>query len=105
MEFEWDSQKRKSNLKKHGVDFVAAARMLRSGPHLTAPEARPDQDEMRWRAVGPLPDPDQQVRWSGPLAVVVFTKHDGTYRIISARRASPHERQHYNDQGIRAGPP
>jgi uncharacterized DUF497 family protein len=105
MDFEWDPRKRESNIDKHGVDFVAAARMLSSGPHLTVPDNRPGQNEMRWRAVGPLPDSAQPDRWSGALAVVVFTKREGTYRIISARRASTDERRHYNSQGIRAGPP
>ncbi len=105
MDFEWDPEKRKSNIEKHGVDFVAAARMLSGSPHLTVPANRPDQNEMRWRAVGPLPDPGRPDRWSGPLAVIVFTKREGSYRIISARRASTDERRHYNSHGLRAGPP
>ena len=29
MEFEWDEQKRLSNVEKHGIDFVRAKRYLR----------------------------------------------------------------------------
>jgi len=105
IQFEWDPDKREKNIEKHHVDFVAAARMLASGPHLTVPDKRPEQDEMRWQAIGPLPNEDRPEKWSGPLAVVVFTKRNGTYRLISARRASTDERTFYQSQGVRAGPP
>lgn len=95
MEFEWDPSKRESNLEKHGVDFVDAARLL-TRPHLTLPTHRPEDEEPRWQAIGPLKPPEARPdEWSGPLAVIVYTKRGETYRIISARRASSDERQHY----------
>ena len=41
---------------------------------------------------------DDQVResWSGPLVAVVYTRREGTYRIISARRARSDERKAYD---------
>jgi uncharacterized DUF497 family protein len=34
MQYEWDEDKRKANLKSHGLDFVDAARVF-SGPTFT----------------------------------------------------------------------
>jgi uncharacterized DUF497 family protein len=98
MDFEWDPEKRESNLRKHSVDFVDAARLL-TRPHLTRPSHRIEDREPRWQAIGPLLPPEARPEdWSGPLAVVVYTKRSDRYRIIFARRASSDERQHYKDQ-------
>lgn len=105
LEFSWDDAKRQTNLEKHDVDFVAAARMLASQAYLTEPSRQSGDEEMRWRAIGPLPNPDPPDDWSGPLAVVVFTRRDRRFRIISARRASTNERRRYESQLVRAGPP
>lgn len=105
LDFEWDESKRKSNIEKHGIGFYDAARMLANEAYFTQPDPRPDQGEMRWRAIGPLPKEVCPNHWSGNLVVVVFTKRDGRFRIISARRASTHERRTYRRQRLRAGPP
>lgn len=98
MDFERDAEKWESNLRKYGVDFVDAARLL-TRLHLTRPSHRIEEREPRWQAIGPLLPPEARPDdWSGPLAVVVYNKRDDRYRIISARRASSHERQHYEDQ-------
>ena len=39
MELEWDEQKRHTNIAKHGVDFVAAARVF-DGPILEVEDRR-----------------------------------------------------------------
>lgn len=88
MLFEWDEDKRQSNLAKHGIDFVNAARMLRGEP-LFFEDARRDYGEQRYIAVG------EEV---GYLLVVVFTIRDEALRIISARRANSRERRKYAEQ-------
>lgn len=30
--FDWDEAKRRSNVQKHGIDFIDAARSLKTGP-------------------------------------------------------------------------
>jgi len=96
MDFEWDEIKRMSNIEKHGVDFVDAARIL-SREHLSYPVSRPGLDEERFVAVGPLQPPNVRPdKWSGPLAVVVYTMRGDAYRIISARRANTNERKQYD---------
>jgi uncharacterized DUF497 family protein len=85
MEFEWDEAKRRSNLAKHGTDFVDAALVLADTP-LILEDARRDYGEQRCLALGEL---------HGMLFAVAFTLRDGTFRIISARRASARERRYY----------
>jgi len=93
MDFEWDPEKRKRNLRIHGVDFLAAAGLL-LGVHYAREVDHPG--EQRYLAVGPLPKEDIPARWSGPLCAVVYTmRGEGTYRIISARRARRDERRAY----------
>jgi len=106
MDFTWDPNKRTSNLQKHGVDFVDAARIL-TRPHLAYEVTRPEHGEERFAAIGLLLPPDiRPEAWSGPLAVVIYTMREGTYRIISARRATSHERKRYNMRfGGGPGPP
>jgi uncharacterized protein len=82
---EWDEQKRHINIAKHGVDFVAAARVF-DGPILEAEDRRHDYGEMRFLALGEV---------AGQVINVVYTWRRRRRRIISARRASRDERQRY----------
>lgn len=85
MEFEWDEAKRRSNLEKHGVDFIDAALVLADAP-LILEDTRRDYGEQRCLALGER---------NGLLFVVAFTLRDGAFRIISARRANARERRSY----------
>lgn len=88
MEFEWDEAKRRSNVEKHGVDFVDAALVLADSP-LILEDNRRDYGEERCIALGEL---------NGLLFVVAFTLRNGAFRIISARRANSRERRFYDSQ-------
>ena len=85
MEFEWDEAKRRSNLEKHGVDFVDAALVLADAP-LILEDNRRDYGEQRCLAFGEM---------NNLVFVVSFTLRDGAFRIISARRANARERRFY----------
>lgn len=94
MEFEWDDRKRQSNLDKHDVDFRDVPAVFQN-PHLTY--LSPQDGERRQVAVGRLRPPGSRPEsWSGPLVAVVYTRREGTYRIISARRARSNEREAYD---------
>ena len=86
MEFEWDDGKRRSNLEKHGVDFVDAVLILADAP-LILEDTRRDYGERRCLALGES---------RGLLFAVAFTIRDGAFRIISARRANARERRLYD---------
>ena len=51
MYFEWEEDKRRSNIDKHGVDFVLAAKIF-ANPILEAADDRDDYGEDRRMAIG-----------------------------------------------------
>jgi uncharacterized DUF497 family protein len=85
MEFEWDENKRYTNLSKHGIDFVRAAAIFNS-PILEREDNRYDYDESRLIALGET---------NGIVLFVVYTMRGSVYRIISARRATKREQRQY----------
>ena len=94
-EFDWDDAKADSNLTKHGVDFREAMTVLLDPLAMTFFDAEHSQDEDRWVSIG-----RSNV---GALLVVTHTfvstgPSHALVRIISARAATRHERQQY-EQG------
>ncbi|MDA8333713.1 MAG: BrnT family toxin [Peptococcaceae bacterium] len=86
MQYEWDEQKRLSNLNKHGLDFVDAEEVFR-GPVFSRPDRRHEYGEERWQGIG-------QVRGRAVVLVWVVRPPD-RIRIISMRKAVKHEREAY----------
>lgn len=87
MKFEWDDTKAASNFGKHGVSFQEASTAFGDPFAGTFPDPDHSQGEERWLTVG--------VSVDGRLLVVAHTEHDVTFRIISARVATTHERNCY----------
>ena len=88
MRFEWDDEKNKSNIQKHGFDFADAWEIFEA-PLLAGLDVRKHYGEDRWIGVGLL---------RGRIIVVVFTERDAeTIRLISLRKASRHERIKYEE--------
>ena len=85
MGFQWDSAKSVANEAKHGVSFLQAAQIFKS-PVLKIQDARRDYGETRFIALG---------AFDGEVLRVVFTERDGDIRLISAWRASRHDREKY----------
>jgi uncharacterized DUF497 family protein len=90
MRFEWDEAKYRSNLQRHGFDFVDAKRIF-AGDVLTLLDDRFDYDEIRFLTLGML---------DGRLVAVAHTETDDVTRIISLRKASKNEEEIYY-KGIR----
>lgn len=95
--FEWDANKARTNLKKHGVSFEEATLVFNDPMSLTLfdDEASSELEE-RWVTLG-------QVRGQFYL-VVVHTYHDENtdsvkIRVISARPATKHEIRQYEQEG------
>lgn len=98
MRFTWDDTKNRSNQKKHdGIAFEAAAHVFRDPLRLTRQD-RVENGEERWQTIG--------VVYGVTLLLVAHTitedDDDGEpveiIRIISARRATPKERKHYEQE-------
>lgn len=88
MKFEWDETKRKSNIKKHGIDFLEAP-MIFSGNTLTIEDDRYDYGEVRFVTFGVLCD---------RVVSVIHTETEDTIRIISIRKATKNEEKEYFSQ-------
>jgi len=86
--YEWDAEKARRNLKKHGVRFSDAVTALEDERALTIRDAYSD-DEERWITLG--------VDACGKLLVVVYTWRGEGLRLISARRAAFRERRQYEE--------
>ena len=81
-----ESQKARSNVQKHAVDFASAAVALQADGALTIRDEASDDEE---RFVSLCMDPE------GRLLIVAYTWRDERVRIISARTATPRERAQY----------
>ena len=88
--FEWYEAKNRSNKRKHGIDFETAQHVY-DDPHCISFVERVCDGEHRWRAIGAI----EKII----VIVVVHTyreeAEDEVIRIISARRATRHERKLY----------
>ena len=88
MRYEWDQQKRQTNIKKHGIDFMDIPELFDSDI-VILPDERFDYGESRFIVIGIL---------KNQVAVVVYTEHDDNIRIISARKATKNEQIYYFKQ-------
>jgi uncharacterized DUF497 family protein len=52
--FEWDEAKRRSNRKKHGLDFVDAAELFKDASFQVFADIRHGYGEVRWVGLGML---------------------------------------------------
>lgn len=90
MEFEWDTNKARSNLNKHGIRFEDAVSVFDDPRHLSIQD-RYENGEYRWQTIGLV---------HGIVVILVahtvrFESGDEIIRIISARKADRKERNRY----------
>lgn len=90
LKFEWDDGKAQINLAKHGVSFEEAASVFGDPLALTFSDPDHSLGEKRWLTFG--------VSHIGRLLVIAHTERGRAIRIISARKATRHERGIY-EQG------
>jgi uncharacterized DUF497 family protein len=84
VEFEWDENKRRANLRKHGVDLLAGTVVFDGRPVYVYPSPR--FDEQRFVAIGLLND---------EFVALVWTERSPATRLISLRRARNAEKRAY----------
>jgi uncharacterized protein len=87
--FEWDERKAKQNLDKHGVSFEEASTVFGDTLSITIDDPLHSMREQRCVALGHST--------KQRLLVVVHTSRSGRIRIISARVATRHERNTYEE--------
>jgi uncharacterized protein len=87
----WDPDKSAANRVKHGLSFETAALVFDDPFHASKPDPHPDGD--RWHTIGLV----------GSVLLLVIhtwseeTEGDPVGRIISARKATAHERKAYEE--------
>jgi len=87
MKFEWDENKNRANIQKHGIDFRDAVYVFADHLALNIPDDYAE-DEERWLLLGM--NLKEQV-----LLVVHTFRGEDTIRIISARKATHREKATY----------
>lgn len=88
MQFEWDENKNRLNIQKHGIDFNDAIEIFKH-PLLSLEDNREYYAEERWLGIGWI---------KNMMGVVIYTERTGdVIRIISARKATKKE-VHYYEQ-------
>ncbi len=85
MRYDWDEGKRRSNLRKHGIDFADAVHVF-DGLTVTLEDTRFDYGETRFLTLGLL---------RTHVVVIVHTETEAVIRIISVRKATKNEEIHY----------
>ena len=86
--FEWDEEKKQTNLTDHGLSFEDAETVF-SGPCVTFEDARYDYGEQRFVTLGQL---------EGRTVVIAHTPRGENTRIISMRKANSREQKAYKER-------
>jgi uncharacterized protein len=92
MRYVWDEKKDRLNRAKHKISFETAA-LVFDDPRAVSRQERVEGGEERWQTLGLV---------GGIVVVLVahlYYEEDGeeVIRIISARKATPHERRVYEE--------
>lgn len=89
MIFVWDPRKASANLSKHGVAFQEATTVFEDPLAYTISDMDHSEAEQRWLTFGQSN--------LGRLLVVAHKEHNEHVRIISARKATSHDRKIYEE--------
>jgi uncharacterized DUF497 family protein len=84
----WDEAKRKSNLKKHGLDFRDASLVYENPDKCTYDASRDEEYRLMDVALAVV---------KGRVLTLVYTEDDEDVRVISFRNASREERKRYEE--------
>lgn len=87
MDFEWDEGKAALNIKKHQVAFEEAATVFADPLSMTVPDSDHSIEEDRLITMG--------TSNRGRVLIVSSTDREDRVRIVSARKATRHERKIY----------
>ena len=88
LKFEWDEEKEKINIAKHGIDFEIASHVFLD------PNRREYYDEKHSSA---CEDRYITIGFAGDVLTIVYTDRSDVIRIISARIATKKEKEIYYD--------
>ena len=87
--FEWDANKDKQNLRKHGVSFAEASTVFGDPFSIVFEDPDHSKEEDRFLIAGHS--------YKDRLLIVSFTERENRIRIISARKMTARERKDYEE--------
>ena len=89
LDFAWDAKKAKSNLKKHGVSFEEARSVFFDESAIEFYDEQHSSADDRFLLLG--------LSYKGRLLLIChsYRETEGVIRIISARKATASEAEHY----------
>lgn len=88
MNFEWNEEKEKINISKHGIDFSTAALVFNDYNRIEKYDNAHSINEDRYITIG-------TINKIAVIVMVVYTERKDTIRIISARLATKREKEAY----------
>lgn len=86
--FEWDENKRRVNVAKHGFDFVGVEKVF-EGTTVTIEDTRFEYAETRYITIG---------MWDARVVVIAHTEDENRIRIISIRKATKNEEKQFIEE-------
>ena len=90
--FEWDAVKAKTKLRKHKVSFEEGKTIFNDPFLFTFLDDKHPANEERSINIG--------LSGNGRVLVLTHTERQGKIRIISCRKATPHERSFYEEGSV-----
>lgn len=90
MQFEWDDEKNRKNIAKHGIGFSTAILVFEDQNRIEKYDAAHSLDEDRYLTIG-------EIGGTFMVLTVVYTEGSEAIRIISARLATRAEKEAYYD--------
>ena len=88
MQFEWDDEKDRKNISKHGISFRTAILVFSDSGRIEKYDDVHSLDEDRYLTIG-------EISGTFMVVTVVYTERSEAIRIISARRATRVEKEEY----------
>ena len=95
MEWVWNAEKNRTNIRDHGLSFETAILVFYDPLALSRPDPHPDAD--RWRTLGLVGNSVLFVVHTWPELEATWKSEHDIGRIISARKATAHERKAYEE--------
>ncbi|MBU8901841.1 MAG: BrnT family toxin [Victivallales bacterium] len=97
MKFEWDRNKERTNIQKHGITFEQASYVFADPFALNLYDSEHSENEDRWVLLG------KSLNRTLLLVIHTFRDNDNIefVRIISARKATKRETQFYNKRCLK----
>jgi len=87
VDYQWDPNKARSNLRKHKISFADAVTVFSDDNAITIKDDFPGEE--RFVTVG--------TDALGRILVVIYTYRESSIRIISARKATTYEQKQYEE--------